>query len=242
MIAVIQARVGSSRLPGKVLADIAGRPLIGWTTAAMLAVPRVDAVIVATTEDPEDDALVDALEGTVPIYRGATYDVLTRCWEAVRKHRPTIIVRQTADNPFVDPDVVQAQIDRLRVGGFDFVGNHGWPLGIAAEVVRAGALREAVLEARDPAEREHVMPFIYARPERYSIGVLPASADLRHRRFTVDTEADLAFARAVATRLDHDPPVRVAELQAIINREPQLASLNRDVRQKDWHEVDVRTH
>lgn len=142
VVGVIQARMGSSRLPGKVLAQIGDRPLIEWTIAAMLAVPSVSTVVVATTEDPADDQLVAHLSGVVAIHRGPTFDVLTRCWEAVAPYSPSIVVRQTADNPFVDSDVVEAQIERLKEG-FDFVGNVGWPLGIAGEVATARALEEA---------------------------------------------------------------------------------------------------
>jgi len=240
VIGVIQARVGSSRLPGKVLAGIGGLPLVRWTIEAMASVPGIEQLIVATTTEPEDDQLVEALEGVVPIHRGPTYDVLTRCWEAVEPFGPTIVVRQTADNPFVDPVVVASQIERLIEGGFDFVGNAGWPLGIAAEVARAAALRAAFEEAREPAEREHVMPFLYARPQRFAIGSLSPPAQAHHPRYTVDTEADLVFARAVAERLGHGPPVRFEELEGILEREPGLASLNADVTQKPWREVDTR--
>jgi spore coat polysaccharide biosynthesis protein SpsF len=140
----------------------------------------------------------------------------------------------------VDPDVVGAQVDRLIAGSFDFVGNAGWPLGIAGEVARALALGEAAREAVDPAEREHVMPFIYARPERYRIGTLDAPADPGHHRYTVDTAGDLELARRLAAAVGHGPPVRLAELAAAMHAEPGLAELNADVRQKHWDEVDER--
>jgi spore coat polysaccharide biosynthesis protein SpsF len=240
IVGVIQARLGSSRLPGKVLAPIGGRPLIAWTIAAMRAVPSLDDLIVATTDTPEDDALIRELGGLVSVHRGAVHDVLSRCWDAVTPFDPTVVVRQTADNPFVDPDVVEAQVHRLLSGSLDFVGNAGWPLGIAGEVARASALGEAVREAVDPAEREHVMPFLYARPERYRIGTLDAPADPGHHRFTVDTEEDLELARRLAAAVGHGPPVRLAELAAAMRADPGLAQLNAGVRQKAWREVDAR--
>ena len=174
------------------------------------------------------------------MHRGAVHDVLSRCWDAVAPLQPTIVVRQTADNPFVDPDVVEAQVQRLISGSLDFVGNAGWPLGIAGEVARASALGEAVREAVDPAEREHVMPFLYARPERYRIGTLDAPAEPGHHRFTVDTEEDLELARRLAAAVGHGPPVRLAELAAAMRADPGLAQLNAGVRQKAWREVDER--
>jgi spore coat polysaccharide biosynthesis protein SpsF len=238
VIGVIQARMGSSRLPGKVLADIGGLPLILWTVAAIRAVPSIDALVVATTQEPPDDRLVAALDGLVPVHRGSTRDVLARCWDAVLPFDPQIVVRATADNPFVDPDVVEAQIARVRDEGFDFVGNAGWPLGTAAEVARATSLGQAAEESRDPAEREHVMPFLYALPQRFRIGTLPGPAAILHGRYTVDTEADLALARALAARLGHGPPVHLSELEAIISAEPALARLNADIRHRDWREAN----
>jgi spore coat polysaccharide biosynthesis protein SpsF len=240
IVGVIQARMGSSRLPGKVLAQIGDRSLIEWTIAAMVAVPSISTVVVATTQDPSDDRLVAHLSGIVTVHRGPTFDVLTRCWEAVASYSPSIVVRQTADNPFVDPEVVEAQIARLN-DGFDFVGHQGWPLGIAAEVATAKALEEAYREARDPAEREHVMPFLYARPERFRIGSLAAPEEAAHGRYTVDTDDDLALARALADRLHKGPPIHLAQLEAIVRAEPELASLNAEVRQKLWKEIDARS-
>ena len=243
IVGVIQARLGSSRLPGKVLAPIGEQPLIAWTITAMRAVPSLDELVVATTDTPEDDVLVRELEGIEPVvavHRGPVQDVLTRCWEAVAPFDPTIVVRQTADNPFVDPDVVGAQIQRLIAGAFDFVGNAGWPLGIAGEVARATALGEAAREAVDPAEREHVMPFLYARPERYRIGTLDGPAEPGHHRYTVDTDEDLELARRLASALGHGPPVHLAELASAMGANPGLAALNAGVRQKNWHEVDAR--
>lgn len=239
IVAVIQARTGSSRLPGKVLADIEGQPLVAWTIQATLAVPGVESVVLATTDQPEDDALAALAAALVPVHRGPVYDVLTRVWEAAAPFEPSIVVRQTADNPFPDPSVVARQIAALRDEGFDFVGNAGWPLGIASEVARAEALHEAYAEAVETAEREHVMPFLYARPERYRIGRL-AAPEFRHGRYTVDTDADLALARALAAAVGHGAPVALEELEAVIAGNPALTELNAGVRQKAWREVDER--
>jgi spore coat polysaccharide biosynthesis protein SpsF len=202
-------------------------------------VPSLTDLVVAITEDPTDDQLVDALAGRVAVHRGPVFDVLTRCWDAVAPYSPTIVVRETADNPFVDPTVIERQIALLREG-FDYVGSSGWPLGIAGEAATAGALGRAAREARDPAEREHVMPFLYARPGQFRVGSLTPPEGLAHNRYTVDTDADLAFARAIAERLAHEPPAHLAELDAIVRAEPELASMNSAVRQKAWRETDAR--
>jgi spore coat polysaccharide biosynthesis protein SpsF (cytidylyltransferase family) len=240
-VAVIQARMGSTRLPGKVLERIGERPLVLWTVAAARAVEGVDHVIVATTVEPADDPLVSLLaEHGVPVHRGPVHDVLTRVWEAAAAEAPDIVVRATADNPFMDPTVVARQLRRCVEDGFDYVGTAGWPLGIAAEVARATALAEACAEARDPAEREHVMPFLYARPERYRIGAVAPDGPLPDARFTVDTAADLRFARQIAARLGAVSTCTLDQLRSILDAEPDLARINRDVRQKPWQEVEQR--
>jgi spore coat polysaccharide biosynthesis protein SpsF len=236
VVAVIQARMGSTRLPGKVLAPIAGLPLVFWTVGAIKAAASVDRIVVATTGEPIDDELAAAVEREVPVHRGSTEDVLARCWDAVAAWMPAVVVRATADNPFVDPELVDAQVAMLGEAGLDYVGCAGWPLGVGAEVARADALLQAVREARDPAEREHVMPFLYARPDRFRIGRLDPPADVAHARFTVDTPADLEVARLLAGRVGHGPPIHLAELESAIRDDPSLARLNAGVRQRAWDE------
>ena len=237
--AVVQARMGSTRLPGKVLMPIGRRPLVLWTVAAAAAIEGVDRVIVATTVDPSDDPLVRLLEAEgIACHRGSVHDVLTRTWDAIGPSAPDLVVRATADNPFMDPAVVGAQVRRCLDGGFDYVGTAGWPLGIAAEVARTAALGDAFREAREPAEREHVMPFIYARPERYRIGSAQPAMPLPDGRFTVDTPEDLEFVRAIAERLGADETVSIERLRAIVTAEPELVAINAGVRQKGWQEAE----
>ncbi|MBP1704300.1 MAG: putative Aminotransferase, class pyridoxal-phosphate dependent [Chloroflexi bacterium] len=230
--------MGSTRLPGKVLEPIEGRPLVGWTLAAFRAVATIDEVVLATTVNREDEPLVAFAAPLGPVHRGSARDVLGRVWGAARPQSPDIVVRGTADNPFPDPDVIAAQIDRCVMDGFDYVGTAGWPIGIAAEVARVKALEAAVTEAIEPADREHVMPFLYRHPERFRIGALDGPTTTCHPRYTVDTAEDLAFARAVAARVGHGPPIYLAELEAVVAASPELRLLNSDVRQKGWHEVE----
>lgn len=245
VVAVIQARMGSSRQPGKSFEEIDGRRLVEWTLRSVAAVPGVEAIVLATTTAPGDDVLAGFVRGLgFPVHRGPVTDVLTRVWEAAAPYSPDIVLRQTGDNPFPDPDVAAAQLDRLIDDEADYVGIAGWPIGIAAEACRAGALEAAVAEATDPAEREHVMPFIYGRPERFRIGRLPrfhpAPAGSERWRYSVDTSADLEFVRSVAKRLGHGPPVSLDELEAIVRREPRLADVNASVEQRSWRFTEHR--
>lgn len=238
-VAVIQARMGSTRLPGKVLESIAERSLLAWTVESVRAVPGLTAIVVATTTEPDDDALAEAAAALgVGVHRGPVHDVLTRCYEAVAPHEPQLVLRQTADNPFPDPSIAAAQIVVLVEEGLDYVGISGWPIGIAAEVCRMDALATAMREATTAADREHVMPYLYSHPEQFRIGTLartgPRPAGGERWRYTVDTPADLELARALADRIGHAPPVSVAELEVIMAADPSLARLNAAVVQKAW--------
>jgi spore coat polysaccharide biosynthesis protein SpsF len=238
-IGVVQARMTSNRLPGKALAMVGDRPLVLWTMAAMRAVPSLDGLVAAIPDEASDDGLADVLHRDgYEVHRGSTRDVLARCWDAVRTLEPDVVVRQTADNPFMDPAVVDAQVGRLVDAQLDYVGIEGWPLGIAGEAVRATAMSAADAEATDPAEREHVLPFIYRRPNRFAIGALRPTGQVPSGRFTVDTDDDLAFARAIAARLEGEGPASIAMLRAILIAEPALLALNQGIRQKGWEETE----
>ena len=158
----------------------------------MRAVPGVDAVVLATTDQPADDPFAERLTAArVLVHRGSDHDVLRRVVDAVRPLRPDVVLRQTGDNPFPDPDVMGAQIRRLVTGDFDYVGIDGLPLGIGGEAVRMEALETADREATEPAEREHVLPYLYcaspAVPHRGAhrpAGLAASALHGRHRRRT----------------------------------------------------------
>ncbi|HEY7132672.1 MAG TPA: hypothetical protein VH440_10495 [Candidatus Limnocylindrales bacterium] len=239
-IAVVQARMGSTRLPGKVLEPIGGRPLILWTVRAVAATPGVGDVVVATTKEASDDPLVALLQREgLRVHRGPVQDVLRRVVDAIAPLEPEVVLRQTGDNPFPDPGVMAGQLERLAAGPFDYVGIAGLPLGIGGEAVRWEALAAADREAVEPADREHVLPFVYARPERFAIGRLADPPAWRHGRYTVDQPVDLAFARALAERLAEDRPPRLADLEAIVAAEPGLPAMNRDVEQRDHRTAEA---
>ena len=239
-VAVIQARMGSTRLPGKVLERIGDRSLLAWTVDGRAGHPgrghgrgRDDDRARVTTGVAEAAAALG-----VEVHRGPVRDVLTRCYEAVAPHEPELVLRQTADNPFPDPSVAAAQVEALVAGELDYVGIAGWPIGIAAEVCRMEALSAAMHEATAAPDREHVTPFLYSHPERFRLGTVPRTPPVpaggERWRYTVDTPADLELARALADRLGHGPPVRLGELETIMAAEPALARLNAAVVQKPW--------
>jgi spore coat polysaccharide biosynthesis protein SpsF len=199
---VLQARMGSTRLPGKVLRSIAGATVLSRCVERLLA-EETAPLVVATTERPEDDAVQnEAVRLGVPCLRGPDADVLARFARIVDVLEPAYVLRATADNPAVDIEAPGRILDHLRRGGVDYVAERGLPVGAAVEGMRAEALLRAAREAVDPADREHVTPYIKQPRNRFRVLVPLAPAMLRapELRLTVDTAEDFAFLEAVLTQ------------------------------------------
>jgi glutamate-1-semialdehyde 2,1-aminomutase/spore coat polysaccharide biosynthesis protein SpsF len=231
-VAIIQARMGSNRLPGKVLADLGGRPALGWVVRAARAVPAIDAVWVATSVGAGDDPIAAWCEANqVPVCRGAEQDVLERYAKAIAASGAEVVVRITADCPFFDPAVAGQAIRLRQVTGADYASNvdpQTWPDGLDCEVVTASALLAAAAEAKRPSDREHVTPFVRNNRARFSWETLIAPLPgLRAERWTLDTPEDLEFLRQVARRLPADHVPSYLEILAVLDREPALRDLNR---------------
>jgi spore coat polysaccharide biosynthesis protein SpsF len=213
---ILQARMGSKRLPGKVLADVAGRPLLEHCLIR-LAAAGVGPVILATSTSPADDALAAKAAGLgFQAVRGPEDDVLQRFALAADYVNARFFIRATADNPAVDIDSAARVIAAIEGLGADHVVESGLPLGAAVEAVRTSALYQAAAQARDAYDREHVTPFLYRNPARF-LAVSPAAPESIRRpdlRLTVDTAEDLEFMRAVLARAG--APGTQASLAAII--------------------------
>jgi len=199
-IAIIQARMGSTRLPGKVLTVFAGKTALEHCVARTRACAAVDDVIVATTTVPGDDALVDACRAHGwRWFRGAEHDVLDRYYQAAREVGATDIMRITSDCPLTDPDVLAALVARYRAEAADYAST-SWPratfpIGISAELVRFDVLERAWREDGNPGWREHVTPYLYRHPDRFRIVGLGADRDYSHHRWTLDTPEDAELIR-----------------------------------------------
>lgn len=230
-VAIIQARMGSSRLPGKVLADLGGQPALGWVVRAARATPGVDEVWVATSTAAADDGIAAWCEKHgVPIYRGSEHDVLDRYAKAAAASAADIVVRVTADCPLFDPSVAGLVIRLRSMSGADYASNvdpRTWPDGLDCEVMTANALRAAAAEATDPAEREHVTPFIRNDRTRFTWETLVSPVPgLPHERWTLDTADDLRFLQEIARRLPPDQIPSYLHVLTILDREPQLRFAN----------------
>jgi spore coat polysaccharide biosynthesis protein SpsF len=203
ILGVIQARMSSSRLPGKVMADVLGEPMIGRQIERLRRSRRLDQLVLATSLDASDDliAVYGASLG-LTVVRGPLADVLARFALAADAFPQTkTLVRLTADCPLTDWRVLDAAIDRLAQTGADYVNNtmpeRTYPHGLDVEAMTIAAFRAAATEATDAYDREHVTPFIYRQPDRFRLATLSRQPSLAHLRWTVDYPQDLDFVRHV---------------------------------------------
>jgi spore coat polysaccharide biosynthesis protein SpsF len=236
VVAIIQARIGSTRLPGKVLEDVGGRTMLARVVRRVRRATLLDAVVVATTERPADDAITAECAGLdVAVFRGSEPDVLDRYCQAARTHAADTIVRITSDCPLADPTVLDGVVRAYASGLYDYASNfleRRHPRGLDTEVIRRSALERAWGEANQPHHRAHVTPYIYENPECFRLLSVPAESDLSAHRWTVDTPEDLHLVRELYARLGNDDHFGWQEVLALVEREPALAALNRGVVQK----------
>jgi len=204
VICVVQARTGSTRLPGKVLADLGGKPLLRFMLDRLSGL-AVDDLVVATSDLSRDQAVAEvAAAASVAVVRGSEGDVLDRFRLALDRFPAAHVVRLTADCPLMDPAVVEAVVERHRATGADYTSNvlpRTFPKGLDVEVARGDALLSAAREATDQPEREHVTPFLYRHPERFRLANLRSPCPLGDENWCVDTPADLDFVRDAVTAL-----------------------------------------
>lgn len=231
-VAIIQARMASTRLPGKVMLPLAGRPMLLRVLDRVCAIAGVDAVCVAVPEGSAHDP-VEALarqKENVVVMRGPEQDVLKRYTIAARSLEAETVVRITSDCPLLDPAVSAAVIAAYRTTGATLARtalNSGFPHGFDTEVVAAKLLFEADREARDDEEREHVTPFFWNRPERYPAIFIDRTPDRRMWRLTVDTPADLKLAEAICQELGAaDPLFGLTAIETLLLKKPELLALN----------------
>ena len=268
--AIIQGRMSSSRLPGKILADIAGQPMLARVFIRTSRAVTVTETIFATTTDASDDPVAEYCDFSgIPVRRGSLYDVLDRYYQSAKEAKADVVVRITADCPVIDPalidDVVKTVIsDQSSVisGQFDFAANRlpppwgrTYPIGLDVEVCTFAALERAWKEAREPQHREHVMPFFYegiqlntvnrtlqtgVSPRGFKVALLHHTTDFGDYRWTVDTPEDLEFIRQVYARFDGRDDFTWKEVLDLVHDEPDLMKINAGVQHKTLKDIDNR--
>jgi spore coat polysaccharide biosynthesis protein SpsF len=282
-LAIIQARMTSSRLPGKVLLDIGGEPMLVRVVERARRAKTINGVVLATTTDPSDDTIVAlCVERGYPCYRGSLYDVLDRYYQAARMFGAEVIVRLTGDCPVIDPGVIDELVDAflaplpldlvsssLSPAPFDFATirlpppwHRTYPIGLDTEVCTFAALERAWVEADQPHQREHVMPYlyegihepgaryspskgklrdIYISPRGFHVLVMDHDPDYGSMRWTVDTPEDLELLRQIYARFPGRDDFTWLEVLDLFQLEPELVRINADVHHKDFRASEKPT-
>lgn len=241
--------MGSSRLPGKVLKDINGFPMLHWVVQRATKAQLIDDAIIATTQDPSDDAIIKwCQENNIKYFRGNTFDVLDRFFRCAEDIQTDIIVRLTADCPLIDPNLIDTMITELISRKVDFAANRlpppykrTFPIGLDIEVVTFDALDTAWHHANQPYEREHVMPYFYTVDGRFNIYIHDNNVDHGKKRWTVDTPEDLEFVRQLFKVIDNPVDISWIDVLTILEKNPDLEKINAQVQHKSLTDIDDRT-
>ncbi|MDY7080709.1 MAG: glycosyltransferase family protein [Chloroflexota bacterium] len=238
IVAIIQARIGSTRLPGKVLLDLDNEPMLVRVVNRTRRAQTLDEVVVATTVQPADEAIVRlCAERGWPCFRGSEEDVLDRYYRAAIAHRADVVVRITSDCPLIEPEIVDRVVREFleRQPEVDYVCNvlprRTFPRGLDTEMMRFHVLEQAWREDDNPAWREHVTPYIKRHPDLFHIHGVINEADYSHMRWTVDTIEDMAFVRRIYNHFGHDH-FSWQEVLAVLEGHPEWLEINRHVEQK----------
>lgn len=245
IVAIIQARIGSERLPGKVLSKIGSKPMIEHTLDRVSLVHDIDQCIVATTDSNKDDELVKwCTEQNVAVFRGSESDVLDRYYKCALASNAEMIVRITADDPFKDPKVITQAIQILRQNSIlDYCSNTlvpTYPEGLDVEVFTFSALERCYHNALLPSEREHVTPYIWKNQNLFQTANFCYKRDLSTLRLTVDEKKDLALAVELNKIFGEETMFGVEDIAELYQRAPSLFDMNRGVQRNHGYILSLK--
>lgn len=229
--------MSSTRLPGKVMREVLGKPLLGYLLERVKRVRNADEVVVATTVEPEDQQIAEYCQSLgVRVFRGSKEDVLDRYLKAAIASAADVVVRVTGDCPLIDPLVIEQVIGQFLEGGSDYVGNTlklTFPRGMDTEVFSLRTLEKAAEAACEEREREHVTYFIYKHPELFKLKNVPYSKNVSQLRLTVDTADDFQLIKTVFEMLYQEKPhFSLEDLLTLFEMKPELQEINAHVSQK----------
>jgi spore coat polysaccharide biosynthesis protein SpsF len=248
VIAIIQARMSSSRLPGKVLMDICGQPALLREIKRTRRAQSLGQVVLATTTDLQDDPIAEVCRANgIPCFRGHPYDVLDRYYRAAEFFGAQTVVRLTGDCPLIDPGEIDRTVQAFFTAGADFAANRlppPWkrttPIGMDTEVVSFDNLARAWREADQKYAREHVMPFFYEQEGRFNVLLVDHDPDLGRYRLTLDTHEDLVLIREIFAYFGGSDDFPLAEIIALLNANPAWLAINAQVNHKGFQDIDER--
>lgn len=230
--------MSSTRLPGKVLLSLLGKPMLARQVERLLRAEAIDKLIIATSSDEADDPIAAlAEEMGVGVHRGSADDVLDRFYQSAEPYRPSHVVRLTADCPLADWTLIDRAVDIARSGLVDYASTAlrpTWPDGLDAEVMTFAALEIAWREARTPVDREHVTPFIVNNPQRFRQASVESPVDLSAMRWTVDEPRDFDFVTRVYEALYPDRPAfTTGDVLELLRERPALLEINQGIERNE---------
>lgn len=239
VVAIIQARTGSTRMPGKVFLDLAGEPVLARMVSRAERASTVDQVVIATTDASSDDQVADFCEARgIPYFRGSEDDVLDRYYQAAKAFKADIVVRLTADCPLIDPHVVDLVVGQSlqQATPADYACNvvieeRTFPRGLDTEVLSFDALERVWEQDTNPEWREHVTLYIRYNPAEFRVLNIRNDVDYSHMRWTLDTPDDYTFIRTIYNHYGHDR-FSWQEVVALLEEHPEWMAINQHVEQK----------
>jgi spore coat polysaccharide biosynthesis protein SpsF len=239
IVAIIQARMGSTRLPGKIMKEVLGKPLLQYQIERVRKSKYIDQIIIATTIKDNDDEIVNfAVKHLIPYFRGSEEDVLDRYYQAAMKYKADIIVRLTSDCPIIDPEVID-QVIKYYVDNkdkYDYVSNtivRTYPRGMDTEVFPSHILEEIHSHAQDYPDREHVTRYIYTHPNDFRLGNVTCSADWSKYRWTVDTPEDLELiSKIIEDSNNIKNEFTLKDTIDLLEKNAEWFNINADIEQK----------
>lgn len=242
--------MGSNRLPGKVMKNIEGKPLLYYVIKQTLTSKLVDKVVVATSVSLKDKVIVNyCKKNKIDYYRGSINDVLDRFYKCSKKFQCNPVIRISADSPLIDPTIIDRVLKKFLDNSYDYVSNnieklnHDWvdspchfPVGTVVEVTTFNAVETAWTKAKNQFEREHVFPYIQSHPEIFKISNVKSRKDLSYIRITVDKKNDLKFVREIYKRIPRTKnAIKINDLEKILSKEPNLLKINKNIRFDDGY-------
>jgi len=238
IVAVIQARMGSTRLPGKVMMKINGITLLQCQLQQLSNCKMLDDIVIATTINPEDDVIADfANNSNIKVFRGNSLDVLDRYHGCSQHFSLEHIVRMTSDCPLIDPTVVDKTISLYKTGKFDYVNTFNgkaYPSGTDTEVFSSNVLKKVWQNASKPSEREHVTAYIYTNPKLFSIGYVENNLDTAELHYSVDRIEDLQLVRILYKKIEKRP-ILLSDIVQVMRDDPTISQINKNTSPKEGY-------
>ena len=227
--AIIQARIGSTRLPGKVLMKLNEDTVLSLLLKQLKHSKFLTEIIIATTTNPEDDVIEKfAISNNIKLFRGDSDNVLDRYYQCAKNFSLTHIVRITADNPLIDPDMIDQAIKKYSTFNYDYLTNsidRTFPNGTEVEIFSFDALEIAWKYAKKKSEREHVTPYFYNNPKKFKIHHFKQKKNQSKFRYTIDRKEDYALVVEILSRIKKRP-IRTSDIIDLLTTNPQLLKLN----------------